>query len=207
MLRSAKGECLFSMTKTQRECSPSPGFEDQLQVGYKVDGGWMLLMLTRQATPYPLLCVHKQNNNRSMEAFMIAQPIKTAYTGVSCLHCSTIPPAAAASNSSNTNRLLRCARCHRACYCNAICQRADWAQHKKTCQLLSLFRRLYPHTPKYGARGRQTETCADAKGHSLQPCPRNQLGQQRGVQEFCRVFQEVLRLREKRVRFRGSSRL
>ncbi len=33
----------------------------------------------------------------------------------------------------NGKKLLRCARCCAAYYCDATCQRADWAEHKTEC--------------------------------------------------------------------------
>ncbi|KAK0140529.1 N-lysine methyltransferase SMYD2-A [Merluccius polli] len=35
--------------------------------------------------------------------------------------------------------LARCGKCKKACYCNATCQRADWAMHKLECSAMVAF--------------------------------------------------------------------
>ncbi|KAJ3168226.1 hypothetical protein HDU88_001665 [Geranomyces variabilis] len=34
---------------------------------------------------------------------------------------------------NHQRRLLRCSRCEKAIYCNTVCQRSDWLQHKSKC--------------------------------------------------------------------------
>ncbi|KAI8591444.1 hypothetical protein BDZ88DRAFT_437621 [Geranomyces variabilis] len=38
---------------------------------------------------------------------------------------------------NHQRRLLRCSRCKDAFYCNIVCQKGDWAQHKSKCVLIT----------------------------------------------------------------------
>jgi hypothetical protein len=46
-----------------------------------------------------------------------------------CSFCGRIP-------TSMGDKLVRCARCHKARYCNRECQTSDWKKHSKQCVLI-----------------------------------------------------------------------
>ena len=35
---------------------------------------------------------------------------------------------------STLSKVLKCSRCHKACYCNTTCQRSHWKEHQKVCK-------------------------------------------------------------------------
>ena len=59
-------------------------------------------------------------------------PLKTGYTGVSCMNCM-----------ETTDNLLQCAGCHHIKYCGHSCQCTDWKIHKMECQFLKMIQETY----------------------------------------------------------------
>src|SRR3954453_4496199 len=51
----------------------------------------------------------------------------------SCSNCNANPPAG----------LCACSRCHRAHYCNATCQKAQFKAHKQLCKALTEINDMY----------------------------------------------------------------
>ncbi|EFJ39547.1 hypothetical protein VOLCADRAFT_100836 [Volvox carteri f. nagariensis] len=78
-------------------------------------------------------------------ACITMDPPHVVNTGVSCAACCNVAPG----------KLLRCAACDSAWYCNQECQRKHFKEHKALCRALRLFHSL--QTPAAAPHATTTE--------------------------------------------------
>ncbi|RWS11041.1 ubiquitin carboxyl-terminal hydrolase 19-like protein [Dinothrombium tinctorium] len=81
----------------------------------KTDCSDMLLIFER--------LTEKEVNEKVCE-FVVQQRLKVPHQTNKCSYCKRSP---------EVGKLRRCTQCYRSSYCNQICQKKDWSEHKKTC--------------------------------------------------------------------------
>ncbi|EFJ42600.1 hypothetical protein VOLCADRAFT_121498 [Volvox carteri f. nagariensis] len=110
-------------------------------------------------------------------ACITMDPPHVVNTGVSCAACCNVAPG----------KLLRCAACDSAWYCNQECQRKHFKEHKALCRALRLFHSLqkdlpleswprtahefYMQTPAAAPHATTTEAPPPGGGSGLSCCP------------------------------------